>query len=151
MKENSQVLKKLAGKKIIMVMVSDPISDLITRIRNGLAVNKSYILVPDSTLRIAILQVLKEQGYISDFSKTTVKQDKHEHIKIVLRYADGRPVIDGIERISRPGQRIYVASNRLTRVLGGVGMAILSTSKGIMTDSQARKAGIGGELLFKVW
>lgn len=132
-------------------MISDPISDLITRIRNGLAVNKSYILAPNSRLRVAVLQVLKEQGYISDFSCVSVKQDSFEHIKIVLRYSDGRPVIEGIERVSRPGQRIYVPSNRLKRVLGGVGMAILSTSKGILTDSQARKAGIGGELLFKVW
>lgn len=132
-------------------MISDPISDLITRIRNGLAVNKSYILAPDSRLRMAILKVLKEQGYISDFSRVTTKQDKFEHIKIVLRYSDDRPVIEGIERVSRPGQRIYVPSNKLKRVLGGVGMAILSTSQGILTDSQARKAGVGGELLFKVW
>ncbi|MDD5605825.1 MAG: 30S ribosomal protein S8 [Patescibacteria group bacterium] len=134
-----------------MVIVNDPISDLITRLRNGLSVNKSYVLVPDSKLRIGILQVLKDQGYITDFSKTAVKQDQHEQIKVVLKYADGQPVIEGIERISKPGQRIYVASNRLERVLGGVGVAVLSTSQGVMTDSQARKAGVGGELLFKVW
>lgn len=134
-----------------MVIISDPISDLITRIRNGLAVNKSYVLVPASNLRIAILQVLKEQGYIADFSKTNVKQDNHEHIKIALRYANGQSVITGIKRISKPGQRIYVASNRLDRILGGTGMALLSTSQGILTDNQARKASVGGELLFKVW
>jgi small subunit ribosomal protein S8 len=126
-------------------MMTDPISDLFTRIRNAQMVEKVAVNVPASKVKRAILKVLKEEGYIEDFGDKTV--DGKSMIEVRLKYYAGRPVIERLERISRPGLRQYRANDELPKVLGGLGTAIVSTSKGIMTDRAARQAGLGGEVL----
>jgi small subunit ribosomal protein S8 len=125
--------------------MTDPIADMLTRIRNGLQAEKVSVSVPASKMKQSIAQVLKDEGYISDF-------ELREHggkpaIEVVLKYYEGRPVIDRIERVSTPGRRLYRPKNELPSVLGGMGIAIVSTSKGVMTDRAARKNGVGGEVL----
>lgn len=133
-------------------MTTDTIADLLTRIRNALAVSKRFVLIPNSKINLAVLEVLKTQGYIGEISVISDKVTKFKLIKIVLKYdTNGKPVIQGLDRISKPGQRIYTPVHRLKRVLGGVGIAVISTSKGLMVDAQARKANLGGEIMFKVW
>jgi len=132
--------------------MTDSIADLLTRIRNAIAVQKSFTLIPHSKLNLAIVNILKAQGYIGEVSITTDKTKKFKQIKVILKYdASGRSVIQGLSRISKPGQRIYTPVHRLRRVLGGVGVAVISTSKGLLTDADARKENLGGEILFKVW
>jgi small subunit ribosomal protein S8 len=126
-------------------MMTDPISDLFTRIRNAQMVEKVAVNVPASKVKRAILKVLKEEGYIEDFGDKTV--EGKSMIEVRLKYYAGRPVIERLERISRPGLRQYRANDELPKVLGGLGTAIVSTSKGIMTDRAARQAGLGGEVL----
>jgi small subunit ribosomal protein S8 len=126
-------------------MMTDPISDLFTRIRNAQMVEKVAVSVPASKVKRAILKVLKEEGYIEDFGDKTV--EGKSMIEVRLKYYAGRPVIERLERISRPGLRQYRANDELPKVLGGLGTAIVSTSKGIMTDRAARQAGLGGEVL----
>lgn len=126
-------------------MMTDPISDLLTRIRNAQTVEKVAVTVPASNVKRAILKVLKEEGYIEDFAGQTV--DGKSVIEIRLKYYAGRPVIERIERVSTPGLRKYRGKDKLPQVLGGLGTAIVSTSKGVMTDRAARKAGLGGEIL----
>lgn len=134
------------------MMTTDTIADLLTRIRNALAVSKRFVLIPNSKINLAVLEVLKTQGYIGEISVISDKVTKFKLIKIVLKYdTNGKPVIQGLDRISKPGQRIYTPVHRLKRVLGGVGIAVISTSKGLMVDAQARKANLGGEIMFKVW
>ncbi|MFO7306320.1 MAG: 30S ribosomal protein S8 [Gammaproteobacteria bacterium] len=125
--------------------MTDPIADFLTRIRNGQAAGKTEITVPSSKVKLAIAKVLKEEGYIEDFSATTV--DGKTTLTVQLKYFQGRPVIDRLERVSRPGLRVYKGKDELPTVLGGLGIAIVSTSKGVMTDRQARAAGHGGEVL----
>ncbi len=128
--------------------MTDPIADLLTRIRNAQAARKATVAVGASKLKLAILKVLQEQGYIAGH---TVDGDGAKHsVTIELKYHDGRPVIDRIERISRPGLRIYRGKDELPKVLGGLGVAVISTPQGIMSDAQARAAGTGGEVLFVV-
>ncbi|MFC2506212.1 MAG: 30S ribosomal protein S8 [Kingella sp. (in: b-proteobacteria)] len=122
----------------------DPISDMLTRIRNAQRSNKVAVAMPSSKLKCAIAQVLKEEGYIEDFS---VSNDAKPVLSITLKYYAGRPVIEQIKRVSRPGLRVYKGSNEIPTVMNGLGIAIVSTSKGVMTDRKARAAGIGGELL----
>ena len=122
----------------------DPISDMLTRIRNAQRSNKVAVAMPSSKLKCAIAQVLKEEGYIEDFS---VSNDVKPVLSITLKYYAGRPVIEQIKRVSRPGLRIYKGSDEIPTVMNGLGIAIVSTSKGVMTDRKARAAGIGGELL----
>ena len=122
----------------------DPISDMLTRIRNAQRSNKVAVAMPSSKLKCAIAQVLKEEGYIEDFS---VSNDVKPVLLITLKYYAGRPVIEQIKRVSRPGLRVYKGSNEIPTVMNGLGIAIVSTSKGVMTDRKARAAGIGGELL----
>ena len=122
----------------------DPISDMLTRIRNAQRSNKVAVAMPSSKLKCAIAQVLKEEGYIEDFS---VSNDAKPVLSIALKYYAGRPVIEQIKRVSRPGLRIYKGSDEIPTVMNGLGIAIVSTSKGVMTDRKARAAGIGGELL----
>ena len=122
----------------------DPISDMLTRIRNAQRSNKVAVAMPSSKLKCAIAQVLKEEGYIEDFS---VSNDAKPVLSITLTYYAGRPVIEQIKRVSRPGLRVYKGSNEIPTVMNGLGIAIVSTSKGVMTDRKARAAGIGGELL----
>ena len=125
--------------------MSDPIADLLTRIRNAQMVAKTVVCVPSSKVKIAIAQVLKEEGYIDGF-KVNANDGKPE-LEIALKYYAGRPVIERIERVSRPGLRVYKAKDELPKILGGMGVAIISTSRGVMTDREARAAGHGGEVL----
>ncbi|NQY37404.1 MAG: 30S ribosomal protein S8 [Alteromonadaceae bacterium] len=127
-----------------MVMMTDPIADMFTRIRNGQSATKVAVTMPSSKLKVAIANLLKEEGYISDFSVST--EDKPQ-LDVVLKYFEGKVVIESIKRVSRPGLRIYKSCDELPKVLAGMGIAIVSTSKGLMTDRAARNAGIGGEIL----
>ena len=122
----------------------DPISDMLTRIRNAQRANKVAVAMPSSKLKCAIANVLKEEGYIEDFA---VSADAKPVLEIQLKYYAGRPVIEQIKRVSRPGLRVYKGSDEIPTVMNGLGVAIVSTSKGVMTDRKARAAGIGGELL----
>ncbi|HEY4732466.1 MAG TPA: 30S ribosomal protein S8 [Gammaproteobacteria bacterium] len=125
--------------------MTDPISDMLTRIRNAQAIAKAEVSMPSSKLKVAITKVLKEEGYISDF--VILDEDKKAQLVITLKYHDGKPVIDEIKRASRPGLRVYRAKNELPKVMGGLGVAIVSTPAGIMTDRAARAAGHGGEII----
>jgi small subunit ribosomal protein S8 len=125
--------------------MTDPIADLLTRIRNGQAARKANVTTASSKLKQAIVKVLKEEGYIADFSVLTETGRPELHIE--LKYYEGRPVIDRIERVSRPGLRIYRGKNEIPRVLGGMGTVIVSTPKGVMTDKAAHAIGQGGEVL----
>ncbi|MCE0556545.1 30S ribosomal protein S8 [Motilimonas sp. E26] len=124
--------------------MQDPIADMLTRIRNGQAANKVAVKMPSSKQKVAIAAVLKEEGYIADFA--VVGEAKPE-LEVTLKYFQGKKVIDSIKRVSRPGLRIYKSSSELPKVLDGLGVAIVSTSQGVMTDRAARKAGIGGEII----
>ena len=125
--------------------MTDPISDMLTRIRNAQAVRKTTVNIPSSKLKAALAQVLKDEGYIDGFA-IRQKEGKPE-IDISLKYYAGRPVIEKIERVSRPGLRIYRGRDDIPRVMNGLGIAIVSTSRGLMTDRKARATGIGGEVL----
>jgi len=129
--------------------MTDPISDLLTRIRNGQKAGKPEISVGASRLKSSVLKVLKDEGYIGDYA--VERAGAKGTITIALKYHDGRPVIDKLERVSRPGLRIYRGKDELPKVLGGLGVAIVSTPKGVMTDKQARAAGQGGEVLCVVY
>lgn len=122
----------------------DPISDMLTRIRNAQRANKISVAMPSSKLKCAIANVLKDEGYIEDF---VVSTGLKPILEIQLKYYAGRPVIEQIKRISRPGLRVYKGSNDIPAVMNGLGVAIVSTSKGVMTDRKARSEGVGGELL----
>lgn len=125
--------------------MSDPIADLLTRIRNAQMVAKSTVVVPSSKVKVAIARVLKDEGYIDGFQ---VKADgKKSELEITLKYYAGRPVIERIERVSRPGLRVYKGCEKLPQVMNGLGVAIVTTPKGVMTDRKARAAGVGGEVL----
>ena len=125
--------------------MSDPIADMLTRIRNAQASDKVTVVVPASKVKKAIAQVLVDEGYIEGF--TAKSEDGHPVIEIGLKYYAGRPVIEKIERVSRPGLRIYRGSSDIPKVMNGLGVAIVSTSKGVMTDRKARATGVGGEVL----
>ena len=124
--------------------MQDPIADMFTRIRNGQLASKVAVAMPSSKQRVAIAEVLKAEGYITDYA---VSGDVKPVLEVTLKYFEGKRVIDTIERVSRPGLRIYKKKDELTKVLGGLGIAIVSTSKGVMTDRAARKAGMGGEII----
>jgi small subunit ribosomal protein S8 len=125
--------------------MTDPIADLLTRIRNGQTAGKPEVHLPASRLKTAIVKVLKDEGYVADFHEDA--EGGKPRLVIGLKYYEGRPVIDRLERVSRPGLRIYRGKDELPKVLGGMGTAIVSTPKGVMTDRQARAAGQGGEVL----
>ena len=125
--------------------MTDPIADLLTRIRNGLSANKAEVLMPASKVKKSIAQVLKDEGYIVDFSTQDI--DGKPTLQVTLKYYQGKAVIGIIKRVSRPGLRIYKGKDELPTVMGGLGIAIVSTSAGLMTDRAARKAGHGGEVL----
>jgi small subunit ribosomal protein S8 len=126
-------------------MMTDPIADLLTRIRNGQAANKVEVSMPSSRLKSAVANVLKDEGYITDFS--TADEDGKPVLTITLKYYEGRPVIEMIQRSSRPGLRLYKGKDELPSIQNGLGVAIISTSRGVMSDRQARAAGEGGEVL----
>lgn len=125
--------------------LQDPISDMLTRIRNAQAATKQTVAMPSSTRKVAIAKVLKDEGYIADYSVAPVEGKLT--LTVTLKYFEGRPVIDSLRRVSRPGLRIYRGKSELPKVIGGLGVAIVSTSRGLMTDRAARAQGIGGEII----
>ena len=132
------------------MLVNDPIADMLTRIRNALIAKHDTVTMPASNMKKAIANILLDEGYIK--SVDYIDDGLQGQIKIVLKYAQGKEsVIKGLKRISKPGLRVYARREELPKVLGGLGVAIISTSKGIMTDKEARNAGIGGEVLAYIW
>ena len=132
------------------MIVTDPIADMLTRIRNAIMVKRDSVLVPASRMKLALAKILKEEGFISNYE--VVRGQPHRTIKIQLRYMeDNKPAIQGLRRISKPGLRIYSRKKEIPRVYGGLGISILSTSKGLRTGQQAWKQGTGGEILCYVW
>ena len=130
--------------------LSDPIADMLTRVRNAIAMRHAKVDIPASKLKIEISRILKEEGYILNYKLT--EEGPRKLIRIYLKYATGnQPVISKLQRASKPGCRLYVGSKDIPRVLGGLGINILTTPKGVMTGASARKAGVGGELLCQVW
>ena len=128
--------------------MTDPVADMLTRIRNGQSAKKNIITLPSSKMKVSIAKVLKEEGYIKDFKVELTKN--YAEMTIDLKYHKGLPVIEGISRVSRPGLRIYKSKDELPKVLGGLGIAIVSTSHGVMTDRAARAIGHGGEIICTV-
>lgn len=128
--------------------MSDPIADMLTRIRNGQSADKASVVMPFSKFKESIAKVLKDEGYIKDYS--VEGEDVKKHLSIELKYYMGKPVIDKIRKVSRPGLRIYKSAEELPQVIGGLGIAIISTSKGVMTDRTARENGQGGEVICTV-
>jgi small subunit ribosomal protein S8 len=133
--------------------MTDPVADLLTRIRNAIAASHESAAIPASKLGKEIVRILKEQGYIDAYEIVPPEEGRpREQIRVRLRYTDSREsVISGLRRVSRPGQRTYVDSRHIPKVLGGMGTAIISTSHGLMTGHDARKAGVGGEVVAEVW
>lgn len=128
--------------------MSDPIADMLTRIRNGQQAEKVSVSMPASKLKVAVAHVLKDEGYITDFS--TSEEGSKKTLEVTLKYFDGKPVIEKLQRISRPGLRRYASCQEIPVVLGGLGIAIVSTSKGVMTGTKAKALGQGGEILCSV-
>jgi small subunit ribosomal protein S8 len=135
--------------------ISDPIADMLTRIRNGVMAGHAAVAMPNSKLKIAVAEILKEEGYIEDFEVAEGEKPSHKVLRVRLKYVGERktrrPVISGLERVSRPGRRIYAKKGEIPWVISGLGIAILSTPKGVMTGQRARQIGVGGEVLCKVW
>lgn len=132
-----------------MSTVTDPIADFLARVRNGVRAQKPEVLIPYSKIKAEIARIFKEEGYISDYSVDT--SGAHPRIKVINKLVDRSSAITGLRRISRPGLRRYVGADEIPRVLGGMGVAILSTSRGILSGREARKQKVGGELLAYVW
>jgi len=130
-------------------MVTDPIADLLTRVRNAAMARHDSVMVPASKMKIAVVKILKDEGFVSDFS--IIKGEPQRMIKITLKYIDKQPAFVGLERVSKPGLRVYNGKKEIPRVYGGLGIAILSTSKGVMTGQEAWKKNLGGEILCYVW
>jgi small subunit ribosomal protein S8 len=130
--------------------INDPVADMLTRVRNAIQARHESVLVPHSKLKLAIAKILKEQGYIRDYDLP--RGHAHPTLRIHMAYRDGRqPAISGLKRVSKPGLRIYVGKGEIPRVYGGIGTAIISTSRGVMTGREAWRLGVGGELLCYVW
>jgi small subunit ribosomal protein S8 len=125
--------------------MTDPISDMLTRIRNGQKARKTSVSMPASKVKVAVVNVLKDEGYITDFE--TSGEGAEGTLNVELKYFEGKPVIEKVERVSKPGLRIYRGKDELPKVLGGLGIAIVSTSLGVMSDRQAREKGVGGEVI----
>ena len=132
-----------------MAVVTDTIADMLTRIRNANAMRSNEVSVPASNLKIELARILKEEGFIKGYK--VVKDDAQGSILITLKYVNKERVITGLKRISKPGLRVYAKSSEIPKVLNGLGIAIISTSKGIMTDKEARKQNLGGEVLAYIW
>ena len=135
--------------------VNDPIADMLTRVRNGVMAGHSQVAMPSSKIKVEIAKILKEEGFIENFEVANDEQTGFKVLRVKIKYVgerrERRPVISGLERVSKPGRRIYTKKQDIPWVLSGIGIAILSTPKGVMTGQRARKMGIGGELLCKVW
>jgi len=130
--------------------VTDPIADMLTRIRNASRARHAEVLVPASKLKSQVARILVDEGFVASYEET--KKGPESYLKVTLKYVDGKvPVVSGLKRISKPGLRVYAGKTEIPRVLGGLGVVILSTSKGIMTGAQAHKAQLGGEILAYVW
>jgi len=130
--------------------VTDPIADMLTRIRNAIMVRHDFVLVPTSRMKLSIARILKDEGFIAEYE--VLRGKPHRVIKLYLKYDDNKQsILSGLERMSKPGLRVYVGQKEIPRVYGGLGIAILSTSKGVMTGKQAWHQGIGGELLCYIW
>ncbi len=132
------------------MIMNDPIADMLTRIRNALVARHDTVTMPASNMKKAIAKILLDEGYIKSFD--SIDDGVQGEIKIALKYTQGKQsVVRGLKRISKPGLRVYAKSDELPRVLGGLGIALVSTSKGVMTDNEARKNGVGGEVLAYIW
>lgn len=135
--------------------INDPIADMLTRVRNGVQAEKSMVAMPASKLKLAVANILKEEGFIEGFEEVDGATPAHKVLRIRLKYVGDRrtrrAVISGIERVSRPGRRVYTKKTEIPWVLSGLGISILSTPKGVMSDRRARQIGVGGEVLCKVW
>lgn len=135
--------------------VSDPISDMLTRIRNAMMIGHNLVSMPSSKMKASIANILQEEGYIQNFDVVDGDQEAHKVLRIKLKYIgerrNRRSVITGLERISRPGRRVYIGKREIPWVLSGLGIAIVSTPKGVMTGQRARQLGVGGEILCKIW
>ena len=132
------------------MLVTDPIADMLTRIRNACTASHTTLELPYSKMKKELAKLLRDEGYIADFEEIET-EEKHKNLKIKLKYVNKQQVITGLKRISKPGLRVHVNHKDLPRVLGGFGIAVVSTSHGVMTDRQARFKGIGGEVLCYVW
>lgn len=130
-------------------MHTDPIADMITRIRNAAQANKESVDVPASKMKIAIADILHKEGYIKAYR--VIDDGKQGLLRVNLKYHNSKPVISGIQRVSKPGRRIYKGAGEIEKVMGGMGISIVSTSQGIMSDTKARAKGVGGEVLVRVW
>jgi small subunit ribosomal protein S8 len=134
---------------------TDPISDMLTRVRNAVMASHTLVALPSSKIKVAIAKIMKEEGYITSFEVVDGKIPAQKVLRIRLKYVgerrERRPVITGLERISRPGRRVYTGKQEIPWVLSGMGIAIISTPKGVMTGQRARQMGVGGEVLCKVW
>ena len=129
--------------------VTDPIADFLTRIRNAIKANKRKVEIPASRMKIGLAQILKDHRFIVDFQ---IEEDNKQNVlRLLLRYTNGNPAISGLKRISTPGLRVYAPKDKLPRVLNGYGIAIISTPKGLLTDKQAKKESVGGEVICYVW
>lgn len=135
--------------------VSDPISDMLTRIRNAIMAGQSQVAMPASKIKVEIAKILKEEGYLEGFEVVEGETPVHKVLRLRIKYVgerrERRPVITGLQRVSRPGRRVYTKKQEIPWVLSGIGVAILSTPKGVMTGQRARQLGVGGEVLCKVW
>ncbi|MDY0375626.1 MAG: 30S ribosomal protein S8 [Desulfobacterium sp.] len=129
--------------------MSDPVADMLTRIRNGAKAEFAKVDIPGSKLKLELARVLKEQGYIKNYK--FVEDGKQGILRVYLKYMDDKPVIYGLERVSKPGRRMYTKSREIKSVLNGLGISILSTSRGLMTDKQAKQENVGGEVLCNIW
>ncbi len=129
--------------------VTDPIADFLTRIRNAIRAKKKFVEIPSSNMKLKIAEILKDNSFIKDFN--VIEDNKQNIIRVHLKYVDGESSITDLQRISTPGLRSYVNQNNIPRVLNGLGLAILSTSKGLLSDKQAKKESIGGEVICHVW
>lgn len=130
-------------------MITDPIADMLTRVRNALRIKAEKVDIPASRMKVEIARILKEEGFIKTYK---ILKDKRQGIlRIVPRYVENESVISGLKRISKPGRRIYVGSKEIPKVMGGVGISILTTSKGIMSDKTSQREGVGGEVICHVW
>jgi small subunit ribosomal protein S8 len=135
--------------------ITDPIADMLTRIRNAVLAGHTLVAMPSSKLKIEIAKIMKDEGYLEGFDIAESDQSNQKVLRLKIKYVgerrERRPVISGIERVSKPGRRVYTKKQEIPWVLSGIGVAILSTPKGVMTGSRARQLGVGGEILCKVW
>ena len=130
-------------------MLTDPIADMLTRIRNAARIKAEKVDIPASKLKLEIAKILKEEGFIRAYK--VIKDRRQGILRVNLKYSEGQPVITGIQKVSKPGRRVYVGSQEIPRVMGGVGLAILTTPKGVLSDKVCRRENVGGELLCNVW